>query len=299
MSETDNDKPKLGMRAPLGVKRTVETGKVKQSFSHGRSNTVVVEVKRRRVIGKPGEAEAAPVAPPPAPPAPVQRQAPPPVTPPRRPQDSLLSRQELQAKLLREAEEARMSALEDARRREEQDRAQQSDEERRRAEENRREQEEAERRAAEAARQPAEPQPEPEVPAEAVAPAADAAPDAPATPATPAGVALDANRPAPRRFEPVVRQAPPPAPPRRPEPAKPTRDRKTDDRRQSGKLTVNRALDDSDGGARARSLAALKRAREKEKRAHGGPREAHDSTERHAATRPLKKFAGSRPGGSL
>ena len=274
MSETDNDKPKLGMRAPLGVKRTVETGKVKQSFSHGRSNTVVVEVKRRRVIGKPGEAEAAPVAPPPAPPAPVQRQAPPPVTPPRRPQDSLLSRQELQAKLLREAEEARMSALEDARRREEQDRAQQSDEERRRAEENRREQEEAERRAAEAARQPAEPQPEPEVPAEAVAPAADAAPDAPATPATPAGVALDANRPAPRRFEPVVRQAPPPAPPRRPEPAKPTRDRKTDDRRQSGKLTVNRALDDSDGGARARSLAALKRAREKEKRAHGGPREA-------------------------
>jgi len=46
-----------------------------------------------------------------------------------------------------------------------------------------------------------------------------------------------------------------------------------DDRRQSGKLTVTRALDDGDGGARARSLAALKRAREKEKRAHqmGGP----------------------------
>jgi translation initiation factor IF-2 len=38
-----------------------------------------------------------------------------------------------------------------------------------------------------------------------------------------------------------------------------------DDRRQSGKLTVTRALDDGEGGARARSLAALKRAREKEK----------------------------------
>ena len=38
------DKPKLGTRPPLGLKRTVETGKVKQSFSHGRSNTVVVEV---------------------------------------------------------------------------------------------------------------------------------------------------------------------------------------------------------------------------------------------------------------
>ena len=40
-----SDKPKLGTRPPLGLKRTVETGKVKQSFSHGRSNTVVVEVK--------------------------------------------------------------------------------------------------------------------------------------------------------------------------------------------------------------------------------------------------------------
>ncbi|MDB5690800.1 MAG: translation initiation factor, partial [Sphingomonas bacterium] len=56
---SDNDKPKLGMRAPLGVKRTVETGKVKQSFSHGRSNTVVVEVKRRRVLGPGGAAEPA------------------------------------------------------------------------------------------------------------------------------------------------------------------------------------------------------------------------------------------------
>ena len=49
----------------------------------------------------------------------------------------------------------------------------------------------------------------------------------------------------------------------------PERDRKGGDRRQSGKLTVNRALND-DEGARARSLAALKRAREKERRAHFG-----------------------------
>ncbi|WP_284274290.1 translation initiation factor IF-2 associated domain-containing protein, partial [Sphingomonas astaxanthinifaciens] len=53
------DKPKLGTRPPLGIKRTVETGKVKQSFSHGRSNTVVVEVKKRRILGRPGEAPAA------------------------------------------------------------------------------------------------------------------------------------------------------------------------------------------------------------------------------------------------
>ena len=66
------DKPKLGTRPPLGLKRTVETGKVKQSFSHGRSNTVVVEVKKRRILGRPGEAEAPKVEEAPAPaPAPV------------------------------------------------------------------------------------------------------------------------------------------------------------------------------------------------------------------------------------
>ena len=53
------EKPKLGTRPPLGLKRTVETGKVKQSFSHGRSNTVVVEVKKRRILGRPGEDESA------------------------------------------------------------------------------------------------------------------------------------------------------------------------------------------------------------------------------------------------
>src|SRR3546814_3778020 len=54
-----------------------------------------------------------------------------------------LSRQELQAKLLREAEEARMRALEEARRREDLERNRNQDEERRRAEENRRAEEQA------------------------------------------------------------------------------------------------------------------------------------------------------------
>ena len=61
MSDTDNEKPKLGMRQPLGLKRTVETGQVKQSFSHGRQNTVVVEVKRRRILGPGGAPVEAPV----------------------------------------------------------------------------------------------------------------------------------------------------------------------------------------------------------------------------------------------
>lgn len=263
MSDSNEDKPTLG-RKPLGIKRTVESGQVQQSFSHGRKNTVVVEVKRRRVIGKPGEApvaDAAPaaVAPPPPPPPPAARPAPRPVAPQR---NDLMTRQEMQAKLLREAEEARMAALEDARRREEAERQAAIEEERRRAEL-------AAARREEAANQPEAAQ-EP-----AQAPAAEVAPDA-ASAAEPEDVAADTAAepaqsteraaPPPRRFTPV-------APVKRPEPAKPDRaavKRGGDDRRQSGKLTVNRALSDDDS-ARARSLAALKRAREKEhRRAFGG-----------------------------
>ena len=240
---SDTEKPKLGMRAPLSLKRTVETGKVKQSFSHGRSNTVVVEVKKRRMIGRPGEVETAPepqvevaapvvAAPPPPPP-------PPPAPPP----SSLMSRQELQAKLLREADEARMNALEESRRREDRAKNDSSEDEKRRAEENRKAEEAARLAAEEAAR-------------------------------------LAALNPAPVA-EPEVQQAqagrtdaknftrPAPVPERRPEPVRPARGKMGDDRRQSGKLTVTRALDSDGEGARARSLAALKRAREKERRAHG------------------------------
>src|SRR3569623_287369 len=77
-------KPKLGTRPPLGLKRTVETGKVKQSFSHGRSNTVVVEVKKRRILGRPGEAPPA-AAPKPAPVAEAPTPAPQPASPAPRP----------------------------------------------------------------------------------------------------------------------------------------------------------------------------------------------------------------------
>ena len=251
-----NDKPKLGTRAPLGIKRTVETGQVKQSFSHGRSNTVVVEVKRRRVIGKPGEGEApqaAEAAPAPAPaPAPeVAKAPPPPPAPAPKPAEPQLSRQELQAKLLREAEEARLAALEEARRREEQARRANSDEERRRAEENRR----AEEEAAEAARLAAE---------EAARQAALEAERAASQPAPAAPAVDDDDDRAPRR--------PGGAPAPRREPDRANRNRGVDDRRQHGKLTVTRALGDDDG-VRARSLAALRRAREKDKRAHqaGGP----------------------------
>ncbi|HEV7341038.1 MAG TPA: translation initiation factor IF-2 [Sphingopyxis sp.] len=255
----EQDKPTL-TRKPLGLKRTVEAGQVQQQFSHGRRNTVVVEVKRRRVLGRPGDPAPEPVveevaaAPAPAPVA-APAPAPKPAAPRVSENDSLMSRQERQAQLLREAEEARMSSLEDNRRREEAARARAAEEEKQRAEQS--------------AAKPAEPTPAP-APAAAAEPVAEApAAEAPkaetAAPRAPTSAA-----PAPRRFTPV--EAPKRPEPKRPEP-KPSRG--GDARRQSGKLTVTRALNE-DEGARARSLAALKRAREKEKRSHtasSGPRE--------------------------
>ena len=262
---SDSEKPKLGMRAPLGLKRTVETGQVKQSFSHGRSNTVVVEVKRRRVLGRPGEAEPQVIEEPAAAPAP-QAPAPQAAAPAPRPQPAPapvvntraltpLERREQQERLLREAEEARMTALEETRRREERLKAEASEEEKRRAEENRRAEEAGESAPAQApAAAPADAE------ARAAEPAREEAAPAPAEANTATGDQRPAAPP-PRRFTPVPS-------PKRPEPPRPQqRDRKGDDRRQSGKLTVTKALDD-DSGARARSLAALKRSREKDKRAH-------------------------------
>src|SRR5512143_3779127 len=66
MTDTKNsgDKTLSVPSKTLSLKRPVEQGVVRQSFSHGRSKAVVVEKVKRRVIG-PGEAKpevAAPVA---------------------------------------------------------------------------------------------------------------------------------------------------------------------------------------------------------------------------------------------
>lgn len=220
MSETDNDKPKLGMRQPLGLKRTVETGKVKQSFSHGRSNTVIVETKRRRVLGPQG---GAPETAAPAPtPAPVAAPAPAPVAPPR-PVPSNETAQERQARLLREAEEQRLAMQEEIRRREDAERQQRAEDERVRAEERARA--EAEAKAAPA---PApEPTPAPAPAPEPVAEAPSAAPSEPVVAAPTISVQARPFRPVERPVipapEPKVEEpkvaAPAPAPTPAPAPA--------------------------------------------------------------------------------
>ena len=253
----DNDNQRT--RKPLGLKRSVDAGEVKQTFSHGRTNKVVVEVKRRRVLSKPGEVAAPPPQPAPTPVAEAPRPAPPPPKP-ARPAPAGETPQERVKRLQLEAEEERLRMAEDGRKRDEAEAREREEEVRRRADENRRADEEAERQRTEAP---------------AAAPTAEAAPEVEAIAAaseTAEPAAKSEAAPAARRFTPVER---PEA--KRPELKSKKKDDKRaapidegKDTRRSGKLTVTRALNE-DEGRRARSLAALKRAREKERRGQGGP----------------------------
>ena len=135
MSETNNTDKSIGAAPPkatLHLKRPVEQGTVRQSFSHGRSKAVVVEKVKRRIL-TPGEAppvsappRPAPAAPPaaastlvsgaarPAPVAPLKPAAPPP------PKTGVVL-----PTLTAEQREARSRALIDARAQEEEDRRRQ------------------------------------------------------------------------------------------------------------------------------------------------------------------------------
>ncbi|WP_427963545.1 translation initiation factor IF-2 [Altererythrobacter sp.] len=252
MSDEEN-KP---ARKPLGLKRAVDAGEVKQTFSHGRTNKVAVEVKRRRKLVKPGEEPAAPPPPPPPPPVVEEKPAPAPKKKPAAPAETP---QERVARLQREAEEERLRLAEEARKRDDQAAKKAAEDEKKRAEENRAQEKraevEAEQRKVEEAQAASKAEAEPE-------PAASKEAKEAGTPT-----------PSPRKFTPVAR----------PEPKKPEKKKKEEkpgrggapagerpDKRRSGKLTVSRALNE-DEGRRARSLAALKRAREKERRSQGGP----------------------------
>ncbi|GJE10858.1 Translation initiation factor IF-2 [Methylobacterium longum] len=197
MSDTNNPGDKTLNRTspkPLSLKRPIEAGTVRQSFSHGRSKQVVVETVKRRVIG------AAPAAPAREPaPAPRPAQAAPAAAAPRpaqRPASGVvlrtLSEQESAARAAaladaqrREAEARRKAEAEaEARRQEEEARARR---EREAAEARRREEEERKAAAAAAAAEAAE---------AAKAAAAAAAAPAPAAPTAPAPAEAAAAEPA-------------------------------------------------------------------------------------------------------
>ncbi|MXN66820.1 translation initiation factor IF-2 [Stappia sp. GBMRC 2046] len=300
MSETKNpgDKTISVERKTLGLKRGVEQGTVRQSFSHGRSKAVVVEKKKRRIV-MPGQEAKPETAEAPQQQAPAEAKQPGPEA--KRPaagkSDSgqrrgggQSSRQQKSgngggAGTLTSAEAAaRAAALREAQVREVEEQKLREEEALRRAEEEarlkaeaeeqaKREAEEAAKRAAdEDARKKAEEDTAAATPA-AVAPEAQAA--APAqTPADarskPASqdAAAERQAAAARRkpgqeeddsrkgVKPAKRGASKPQPTRSPG--------RGDDRRRS-KLTISSATDGEEG--RSRSLASLRRRREKEKRA--------------------------------
>jgi len=118
-SMSDDKKLTLSGRKTLGVGKGVETGQVRQNFSHGRTKAVVVERKKKRILTKGGAPEAAPTAKPAAP-APTTG-----YTPKKAeggaPTNLTSTEVEKRAKVLEEAkvraeEEAKLKAEEDARR---------------------------------------------------------------------------------------------------------------------------------------------------------------------------------------
>ncbi|WP_199777569.1 translation initiation factor IF-2 associated domain-containing protein, partial [Bosea sp. FBZP-16] len=129
-TKTPGDKT-LSVTPPktLSLKRPVEQSTVRQSFSHGRTKQVVVEVKRR-VSGH--EPVAAPVARAPQPqqqaPTPPRPQAPQPAPQASRPAGSMLLRT-----LSDDEKDARQRALSDARATEAEARARAEEEARQRA----------------------------------------------------------------------------------------------------------------------------------------------------------------------
>ncbi|MBK9080541.1 MAG: translation initiation factor IF-2 [Hyphomicrobium sp.] len=83
MTESNDQSDKTlrtGARKPLSLQRTVESGHVRQNFSHGRSKSVVVEKKKTRKLATPGSETALADAPP-APVAEKPQAAPPPREP--------------------------------------------------------------------------------------------------------------------------------------------------------------------------------------------------------------------------
>ncbi|WP_035704293.1 translation initiation factor IF-2 [Bradyrhizobium genomosp. I (2014)] len=144
-TKTPGDKKLSVPSKTLSLKPRVETGTVRQSFSHGRSKQVVVEKRGKRRIGDGPEPHAPEVTAKPAPAAPAAPSRPAPPAAPRNAGSGVVLRT-----LTEDERSARASALADAKLREVEERRQAEEEAQRRAV--REAAERAEREAAEARR---------------------------------------------------------------------------------------------------------------------------------------------------
>ena len=240
MSETNEPESKkpltLSGRGRLEMKRPAAAGQVRQSFSHGRSKTVTVEVKKKRSIGRAKD-------------APALRSIKERPTQPSE-QDAAAAEKTGKARVVLKAltddeKAVRARALEDstvaaqeARARAKREAERLAEEEARMASEREaadaREVEESERKKSEET---------------AKLKAAEKAAERFGEPNQQADTAEEAQREEARRGRRTGLRRPPP--------------RRTGDRRREGKLTISEALSDRE---RVRSLASVRRARERERR---------------------------------
>jgi translation initiation factor IF-2 len=256
-TETPTRKPlKLSSPGKLELKKTVDGGQVKQSFPHGRSKTVAVEVKKKRTFapGAGGKMEAVSEAD-----AKLQAAAEAAaqevadhhasLTAHERAQRHKALEQALKDEDVRKVEEVKQQQLAAERAElQRQEAVRLAEEERQRAESARKAKEEPAKAIAEAAEAPA------------------AKPAAKAGAAAPGSMRAHMHKPVPgatteEEEESARRRAVPGRAAVKPAPTT----RRDEPKRRMGKLSVSQALSD-DEGARMRSLAAVKRAREKEKR---------------------------------
>ncbi|MBL8549947.1 MAG: translation initiation factor IF-2 [Hyphomonadaceae bacterium] len=290
---TEQEKPASG-RKPLTLTRTTSTGTVRQSFSHGRTKAVAVEVKEKRAIGRTGAAGPQPAPLGPGVPPPIRPAVAPSAPAPSAPapeaagraaasargaitDDETRRRQEAVQRAMGERqvrdarareEETQRRALEDAqRRRQEEDAALAAESEaRRRAEAD----QEAQRLAASGARSDAAPRPaEPQQQARGEA-----------VPAPQNGNQGQAAAQQPKESPDILSELggrlKSARKPLAPAPVKPAK--KGEPRRREGKLTLDMVERITEGDDdRVRSLAAYRRAQQKEKERRaklmGGERE--------------------------
>lgn len=253
------------------------SGTVRQSFSHGRSNSVVVEKRKRRIVLPGQEGAAADTSASPTPPsAPVaKRPAPKVVTQTKRRVMSGSRPGSTPATSNRTAtnaeQEARLNALKFAQKREVEETARAAEEAKRRAEEAVRLKKEADAEAArlaEEAKLAAEEEARKPKAKEKPVKKADKTVEEPVVAELPVNKRAELGEEAARPRGADARKRSTTA---APTPAKPTP--RTDERRRS-KLTITRALND-DGNQRGRSMAAMRRRQEKARRGQkqSGPRE--------------------------
>ncbi len=317
MSDSDNGGDQKTGNRPLSVRGGGGgPSRVRQSFSHGRSKAVVVEKKRKRVVvnapgsssssGSGGTATTVAAPPPQTKPAADAGKGtgagggggrrPPKAGAGAAPRPGGKGKGAVHKALSDEEYARRLEALKQAKKDEEARRKREAEDEKRRAAEAkaRREAEEAERKAREEeeARKKAEEEAEKAraaeeakkaAEAEATKTAADAAPAAAAAAAAgaePAGSRGGARAPArtaggdaPGGDRGDGRKAA--VPPKKPAPSR----GRSDERRRSGKLTITQATGDAEGG-RQRSLAAMRRRQEKDKRRMMGGNEPREKVVR-------------------